>query len=128
MSWLTAERQEVADLLTAAGITGTISVPSAPRGTVAMVLPGDPYLGPGELFGERALRLDIWIIAGQGDNAALSDSLDDLIATAVTALESDEIAVESVAQPITWAPASGSSFLVTIISARVLVRPPAPTS
>ncbi|TGY35040.1 hypothetical protein E5344_12200 [Microbacterium laevaniformans] len=127
-SWLTDERQEVADLLTEAGFSGTVHVPSVPLPPLAMVLPGSPYLDEGELFGERAMRLDIWVVAGQGDTPSLADGLDEQIAGIVQTLEGDGITVESVAQPITWKPANGSENLVSIISVRLLVRPPALTT
>lgn len=127
-SWLTDERQEIADLLTEAGFAATVHVPSVPLPPFAMVLPGSPYLDEGELFGERAMRLDIWIVAGQGDTPSLADGLDEQIAGIVQTLEGEEITVESVAQPTTWQPANGSTNLVSILSVRLLVRPPAPTT
>lgn len=124
MTWLKAERAAVAELLTAGGITGLDHVPANPVAPVALVVPGSPYLEGGDTFGEKTIRFDVWIIAGRGDNAGLSDALDDLIGTAVTTLEAEDVHVESVGQPITYQPANGAAYLAAILSTRLDVRPP----
>lgn len=124
MSWIKAERTAVADTLTAADFAAVDHVPARPIPPLAMVVPGSPYLEGGDTFGGKTMRLDVWIIAGQGDTAALSDALDDQIVRAVAALEADDLHVENVSQPIQWQPASGSTYLVAIIGVRLDVHPP----
>ncbi len=127
MSTLKAERQTIADLLSASDITATAHVPARPVAPLAMVLPGSPYLEGGDTFGAKTLRLDVWLVlSAQGDNEALSDAIDERVEAAVAALEADDLAVENVGQPIEWRPEGGAAFLVVIIAIRTEINyPPA---
>lgn len=118
---LKAERSAMAAALTRAEFTAFDHVPARPVGPFAMVVPGSPYFEDGDTFGTGTVRLDVWIVAGQGDTAALADALDEQIDRAVNALAADEYHVETVGQPIEWRPSSGGVHLVAILTTRTTI-------
>lgn len=114
-SWLTRERQWVADVLTDAGIPATPHVPARPNPPVAMVLPGNPYIEPGDTFDTRRLHLVVQIVVGSADNAAVTVALDGYVATALDALDAALVNVEQVGGAFPWRPKAGGEFLVVPI-------------
>ncbi|MGM7677576.1 hypothetical protein [Microbacterium sp. A94] len=125
---LVSERKAIAEVLTGAGIRTVAHVPTRPEPPIAFVVPGSPYLEGGDTFGQKTLRLDMWIVAGQGDNDSLSDALDALIVTALAALEADDLTVENVSQPIAWQPSTGGEYLVAVIGIRTEISTPTPSA
>lgn len=90
MNALTTWRAEVTAQLTAAGIRTTSFLPEVIRGPGAVLLHGDPYIEPGDTFGEIKANLLVVVFADAvGSNETSTETLDGLLIAAVQALHAD---------------------------------------
>jgi len=111
---LSSARQEISLQLGTIG-EGLIytHIPQRPNPPCFVVSAGSPYLEEGETFCEFRCRFDILILSGHAQNENETDNLDELICSAVDALETWDI--EGVEQPSQYE-INGAYFLGTKIT------------
>lgn len=97
MSTLKDLRGELAD--TVAGITTYDHVPGRVNLPCAVVVPGAPYITPGETFGEKLVRFGLVLLTHPAINGDETDALDELIESTQHALDAAGWRVEQVQQP-----------------------------
>jgi hypothetical protein len=91
-----AERDDLAERLTAAGVATTLFVPELIGTPCALLIPGNNYLiGPDTLTGAWTMTLNLYLLVELVDNEAATEDLDDLIATALPLLEDWEVTAMS---------------------------------
>lgn len=100
MGTLTTLRGVVAQVLTDAGIPSYDHLPARLAPPCALVAASSPYLTTEDApHGSTRMRLEIRLVVRPGDNAQITNDLDDLVETALTALTPTTWAVEEVSQP-----------------------------
>lgn len=114
MSTLGDVRKELADTLAPLDVTTYTHLPGRADIPSAIVLAGSPYVEQGLTFGERFVRLEVWLSAAKGDNESESSHLDELLDAAIEALESDGWIVEQVSQPFEFQINNGSAYTASI--------------
>ena len=97
---LKSVREEARVLLAAAGVTVYEYIPARISPPAAVMEPGNPYIEQGQTFSEFNVRLSVVLVAGQSSNEKATDDLDQLICSAMDALDTFDI--ESVEQPATY--------------------------
>ncbi len=114
MNSLTAQRQALAALLTAARVAGVSVIdymPERPQPPLVIVAPGTPYLVPGTTFGTFTTRFTLILLTRTGPNEVVTADLDDLVATVVvTVAASTDFTVVEVSTPASFA-ANGATYL-----------------
>lgn len=99
MTVLKALRGELADTVT--GVTTYDHVPGRINLPAAVVVPGQPYIEPGETFGQKAVRFDLVLLTHPATNEDETDQLDELIESTQHALDAGGWRVERVEMPAT---------------------------
>lgn len=115
MSAIATARAELVAALEAIDAKVTDHVPERLNPPAAMVVHGSPLLESGATFGSHLVRFEVWLVSKLGANARMTDDLDALIESALTALVADDWGIESVAQPFTYA-VNNASFLASTIT------------
>lgn len=127
MAGLAELRARAAGALETAGLNAFDHVPERVVPPVAVVLPDQPYvIGDGEgdpptMCGTFRVRLRVNVLGGRGTNDQAANQLDQLLTTALLALESAGFDVGDVAEPAE-VELNGAGFLGTVISLSDLVE------
>lgn len=103
MSTLTDLRTELTESLTPLSVTTYTHVPGRMSLPGAFVMAGSPYIEQGDTFGARRIRFAVILAVQTGTNQSETTALDELIESAITALETDDWLVEEVSQPYSMA-------------------------
>lgn len=90
MSALSETRQDVAGVLTDAGLNAVYTTPDRVTPPVAVVRPGSPYVEEGDTFKDWLVRLTITVITASATNETAMNSLDDSICEAIEAVRADQ--------------------------------------
>lgn len=114
MNTLQRLRGDLRDLFTEAGFTITTHLPERIVPPLAIVAPGSPYLEDGESFGKYRARFTVFLVCATGTNDTVTDQLDELVASAVVALDDSPWLTERVDQP-SMLEHGRASFLSTTI-------------
>lgn len=100
MSAFLQVRTDVAAALTAGGMHAFTNVPEVATAPMAWVAPGDPYVTREDAtFGGEIVTCEVVVVASAGTNEYQAEELDDLIVTALDALEAAGIDVTDVGRP-----------------------------
>lgn len=84
---ITDARAEVTTALTGLGIRTFAFIPSKLDGVAAILLPGDPYVLPGQVMGELRVALLIRLMVPQKtESEVVSEALDEMIVNVCAAL------------------------------------------
>lgn len=103
------------DLNTYAYLPGSAALPSA------VVLAGSPYVELGQAFGERLVRLEVWLSVIKGDNQSETHEGDLLVESAVALLEdSGNWTVDYIGQPSDWSVNNGQAYTIPIVVTTVV--------
>lgn len=94
---LKTTREEIKVILNAVGVGVVGHIPGRIAPPTAIVEPGSPYMEMGETFSDFNVRMNVVLLAGAAGNEVATDELDQLICTAVDALDTFDI--EAVEQP-----------------------------
>lgn len=109
-------RTGVAEVLKDAGFNAKDYTVEAAPAPVVFVVPGDPYISEGKVFGGVQVNLSLLFIIGKGTNKAVADKADQTIQSAILALE--DYTVEAVGTPsvITHQGAAHIAVVITLNS------------
>lgn len=61
-----------------------------------IVLPGSPYIEPGDVFGSFLVRHTLSLVMSQGANETITENTDNLIETVLTALMDANVSIDEV--------------------------------
>lgn len=99
---LTNLRQELADTLTGAGLEAVAFLPERPNPPVAVVSPSQPYLKPGDTFGQHTATLTVLLLTRTATNEIATEALDDMIVTVAVALTDTQFSMSEADQPASF--------------------------
>lgn len=99
MNSLTRLREELVEVLEAAGLRGLAQVQGRFTPPVFFVIPGSPYLVPGDTFGKFTYAFQIVLVSSARAAEFSTKQLDGLIATAGVALHESKFNVQQVSEP-----------------------------
>lgn len=119
---LTTLRTDITTALEAAGLKSAEYVAETVTPPLAVVVPGDRYVGQPEgqtPFGHYDVNLQVLLIAGKGTNKASAEWVDNAVVTAIGAL--DEWDVTDVSQP-GQVQLNGHTYLGVVLSIEQTVR------
>lgn len=97
MNTLKSVRQEIGFQLGAVGIPHYEFIPSRVNVPAALIEPGSPYMEQADTFAEFTIRMSVVLLVSGSNNEEATDELDQLIVTAIDALDTFDI--ESVSSP-----------------------------
>ena len=89
MSAILEFRTAVSNALKGASIDTYPFLPGVIRPPAAVLLHGDPYVEPGDVFGEVRVNLVVLLAVTSGDNETATNDLDVLLMAAIEALAPD---------------------------------------
>ena len=116
MGVLKDARQEIADIVTGAGVTSFPYLPGRLTPPVAVIQAGTPYLENGLVFGHFGARHEIIVVANTAANDTATDVLDELVEEVMVALANNNYGIESVSQPYALEMNNTQYPAVTIVS------------
>lgn len=94
---LTEMRTQVVTDLETAGINAIEYVKETILPPVAVVVPADPYIEPGDVFGMHVVFLHVLLIGGKGTSNTAAKNIDSMIEDVISAL--DDWDLTEVTQP-----------------------------
>lgn len=114
-------RKDLADTASeGSGWTVHPEVPDRITPPIGCVVPGTPYLEPGETFGTFTARHVVSLISRPGSNALTTAQLDKEIADTVVELVNAGYGIETVGQPYPFDYAGGQLLAVDIATTSTL--------
>lgn len=99
MNSLTRLREELVEILKASGLRGLAQMQGRFTPPVFFVIPGSPYLVPGNTFGKFTYTFRIVLVSSARAAEFSTKQLDGLIATAVVALHGSKFNLQQVSEP-----------------------------
>ena len=93
---LHALRQEILDIAASTGVTTFDHVPERLSPPSLIVLPGSPYIEPGDTFCTFKVNHTLSVVVPNGTNEKTTEDMDNLIETVLTTLVKERVSVESV--------------------------------
>ena len=96
MSTLHDTRQGIIDAVGAVDAQTFDHVPGRLVPPALVVLPGSPYIEPGDVFGTFLVRHTVSVVMGQGANETITESTDNLIEAVLKALVAENVSIDSV--------------------------------
>lgn len=107
-------RQELADVLDAAGTTVVDHLPERLVPPLAIVAAGSPYVEPADTFGSYRVRLTAVLVCSPATNDVATDALDEAVTAALVALDASDWGIERVDQPSMLAHANTHYLSTTV--------------
>lgn len=119
VSQLLTIRTDIVTALTEADIKSVHYMGETLVPPVVVVIPDDPYLTNGEVFGTYLVRLRLLVVGAKGTNKAAADALDEKIETIIDVLSKwDALGVSQPGQ----ISLNGSQFLGTVITLETEIK------
>lgn len=97
------------------GITTYDHVPARITPPALIVLPGSPYIVPGDVFGTFRVNHSVSLVSQNGTNETISGMVDDLIEATLLALVGNDISIDTVSTFYTYE-SNGAQYLAVDIT------------
>ena len=121
MSTLNEYLTELAELLSDEEVPAFDYIPERFTPAAVLVLPGTPYVEPGETFGEHQANFEIWLVAPQGTNKVVTDFLNNSLQKNIPVLLENGYAVEGVDEPFIFQPGN-AQYLTVVLRVSTAIR------
>lgn len=96
MSTLHDLRQGILNAVGTVSATTFDHVPARLAPPAIIVLPGSPYMEPGDVYGSYLVRHSISVVMPNGTNEKITEDVDDLLESVVKALAEARVSIDTV--------------------------------